>query len=57
MSNTIVYLPGIAGDAGVSPALQQLVDDGRRVVIPDVPGFNGATGFAETAGEGGGGGT
>jgi abhydrolase domain-containing protein 6 len=45
MSNTIVYLPGIAGDAGVSPALQQLVDDGRRVVIPDLPGFNGATGF------------
>jgi pimeloyl-ACP methyl ester carboxylesterase len=45
MSNTIVYLPGIAGDAGVSPALQQLVDDGRRVVIPDGPGFNGATGF------------
>ena len=39
MSNTIVYLPGIAGDAGVSPALQQLVDDGRRVVIPDVPGL------------------
>ena len=31
---TILYLPGIAGDAGVSPALQQLVDDGRRVVIP-----------------------
>lgn len=45
MSNTIVYLPGIAGDAGVSPALQQLVDDGRRVVIPPVPGFDGATGF------------
>ena len=45
MSNTIVYLPGIAGDAGVSPALQQLVDDGRRVIIPPVPGFDGATGF------------
>ena len=45
MSNPIVYLPGIAGDAGVSPALQQLVDDGRRVVIPPVPGFDGATGF------------
>ena len=45
MSNTIIYLPGIAGDAGVSPALQQLVDDGRRVVIPRVPGFDGATGF------------
>ena len=45
MSNTIVYLSGVAGDAGVSPALQQLVDDGRRVVIPPVPGFDGATGF------------
>jgi pimeloyl-ACP methyl ester carboxylesterase len=45
MSNTIVYLPGIAGDAGVSPALQQLVDDGQRVIIPPVPGFDGATGF------------
>jgi abhydrolase domain-containing protein 6 len=49
MSKTIVYLPGIAGDAGVSPALQQLVADGRRVVIPDVPGFNGATGFTPPA--------
>src|SRR3954447_2854531 len=49
MSNTILYLPGIAGNAGVSPALQQLVDEGRRVVIPDVPGFNGATGFTPPA--------
>lgn len=46
MSDTpIVYLPGIAGDAGISPALQQLVDEGKRVVIPDLPGFNGETGF------------
>jgi pimeloyl-ACP methyl ester carboxylesterase len=45
MSNTIVYLSGVAGDAGVSPALQQLVDEGWRVVIPPVPGFDGATGF------------
>ncbi len=45
MSDTIVYLPGIAGDAGVSPALQQLADEGMRVVVPDVPGFNGRTGF------------
>jgi pimeloyl-ACP methyl ester carboxylesterase len=46
MSDTpIVYLPGIAGDTGVSPALQQLADDGRRVVIPNIPGFNGETGF------------
>jgi hypothetical protein len=27
-------IPGIAGTFKVSPALQQLVDDGRRVVIP-----------------------
>jgi pimeloyl-ACP methyl ester carboxylesterase len=49
MSNTIVYLHGIAGDAGVSPALQQLVDEGRRVVTPDVPGLNGRTGFVPPA--------
>jgi abhydrolase domain-containing protein 6 len=49
MANTIVYLPGVAGDAGVSPALQQLVDDGRKVVIPDVPGLNGRTGFVPPA--------
>jgi pimeloyl-ACP methyl ester carboxylesterase len=45
VSNTIIYLPGVAGAAGVSPALQQLADDGMRVVIPRVPGFDGATGF------------
>ena len=45
MSDTIVYLPGVAGDAGVSPALQQLAEDGKRIVIPDLPGFNGETGF------------
>lgn len=42
---TIVYLPGIAGDTGISPALQQLADEGRNVVVPDLPGFNGRTGF------------
>jgi abhydrolase domain-containing protein 6 len=45
MPETIVYLPGIAGDAGISPALQQLAAEGARVVIPDIPGFNGKTGF------------
>ncbi len=45
MSNTIVYLPGIAGNAGISPALQQLADDGARVVIPKIPGFEGESGF------------
>jgi pimeloyl-ACP methyl ester carboxylesterase len=49
MSDTIVYLPGIAGDAGISPALQQLVDDGKRVVVPNVPGFDGRTGFTPPA--------
>jgi len=49
MDNTILYLPGIAGDAGVSPALQQLADDGARIVIPDLPGFNGETGFTPPA--------
>lgn len=42
-SNTIIYLPGVAGDVGVSPALEQL--DGYDVVIPELPGFNGRTGF------------
>jgi pimeloyl-ACP methyl ester carboxylesterase len=45
MTNTIVYLPGIAGSVGISPALQQLADDGARVVLPDVPGFDGKSGF------------
>jgi hypothetical protein len=45
MSNTIVYLPGIAGNAGLSPALQQLADAGTNVVIPKIPGFEGESGF------------
>jgi len=47
--STIVYLPGIAGNAGLSPALQQLADEGARIVIPDIPGFNGASGFTPPA--------
>ena len=43
MSTTIVYLPGIAGNVGMSPALAQL--EGYDVVIPDIPGFNGRSGF------------
>jgi abhydrolase domain-containing protein 6 len=42
---TIVYLPGIAGDAGMSPALQQLADGGAQLVLPAIPGFDGRTGF------------
>lgn len=49
MSNTIVYLPGIAGNAGVSPALRQLADEGTNVVIPAIPGFEGEHGFVAPA--------
>lgn len=43
MSTTILYFPGMGGNAGVSPALAQL--DGYDVVIPAVPGFAGEAGF------------
>lgn len=43
MSRTVVYLPGMGGNVGVSPALAQLDVD---VVIPAVPGFSGESGFA-----------
>lgn len=44
---TLVYLPGMGGNAGVSPALAQL--DGFDVVIPAVPGFAGEAGFEAPA--------
>jgi pimeloyl-ACP methyl ester carboxylesterase len=43
MSNTILYLPGIAGNVGISPALAQL--DGYDIVVPAIPGFGGEPGF------------
>lgn len=43
MSTTIVYLPGLGGNAGVTPALARL--SGFEIVIPPVPGFNGEAGF------------
>lgn len=49
MPEPIVYLPGIAGDAGISPALQQLAADGWDVVAPRIPGFDGNTGFQPPA--------
>lgn len=49
MPEPVVYLPGIAGNTGVSPALAALADDGYDVVIPDVPGFDGASGFQPPA--------
>lgn len=42
MSRPIVYLPGMGGNVGVSPALAQL---DVEVVIPAVPGFAGESGF------------
>ena len=41
----LVYLWGIAGHAGLSPAVQALADDGWDVVVPEVPGFDGRSGF------------
>lgn len=38
----VIYLPGIAGFPGVSPALDALDVD---VVVPDLVGFDGAPGF------------
>ena len=46
MTQRIVYLPGMGGNAGVSPALAQLDVD---VVIPEVPGFAGESGFVAPA--------
>lgn len=45
MPEPLVYVPGIAGNTGVSPALEQLTADGYEVVIPQLPGFDGASGF------------
>lgn len=42
MSRPVLYLPGMGGNVGVSPALAQLAVD---VVVPAVPGFDGASGF------------
>lgn len=46
MTQRVVYLPGMGGNAGVSPALAQLDVD---VVIPAVPGFDGEAGYEPPA--------
>ena len=43
MSQKVVYLHGIAGHPGLSPALEAL--DGVEIVAPVLPGFDGAPGF------------
>ena len=42
---TLLYLPGLAGDPGSSPAIAALEDDGWTVVRPSLPGFDGEPGF------------
>ena len=41
----LVYLWGIAGHPELSPAMRAVADAGWEIVVPDVPGFNGAPGF------------
>ncbi len=41
----VLYLPGIAGHAGLSPAMQAVADAGHPVLVPDLPGFDGRSGF------------
>jgi pimeloyl-ACP methyl ester carboxylesterase len=45
LTKRAIYLCGLAGSPGPSPAIQMLQADGWEIVIPDVPGFNGKTGF------------
>ncbi len=42
---TVLYLPGLAGDPGSSPAIAALENDGWTVVRPALPGFDGEPGF------------
>lgn len=42
MPERVVYLHGLAGNPGLSPALESL---GVEVVTPSLPGFDGAAGF------------
>ena len=41
----LVYLPGIAGHPAGSPALDALGDAGWDVVVPEIPGLDGRSGF------------
>lgn len=43
----LIYLFGLAGHPGLSPAMQQLADDGWDIVVPELPGFDGRSGFRQ----------
>ena len=41
----LVYLFGLAGHAELSPAMRAVEQAGWEVVVPSVPGYDGAPGF------------
>ena len=41
----LVYLPGIAGHPARSPAMAIVEDAGWEIVVPELPGFDGRSGF------------
>jgi pimeloyl-ACP methyl ester carboxylesterase len=41
----VVYLPGIAGNPARSPALDLVAAAGWDIVVPELPGFDGRSGF------------
>ena len=41
----LIYLPGIAGYPAMSPAMELVADSGWEIVVPDIPGFDGRSGF------------
>jgi pimeloyl-ACP methyl ester carboxylesterase len=43
--NSLIYLPGIAGNPAKSSALDIVADAGWEVVVPELPGFDGRPGF------------
>ena len=45
MTEQLVYLCGIAGHPATSPALEMLEAAGWDVVVPELPGFDGRSGF------------
>ena len=45
MSEALVYLCGLAGHPAASPALDALGRAGWDVVVPQIPGFDGGSGF------------
>jgi pimeloyl-ACP methyl ester carboxylesterase len=46
-ADRLVYLFGLAGHPGLSPAMAQLAADGWDVVVPELPGFDGRSGFVQ----------